>query len=165
MQTISFQSTADDLIAAYRLHFTASLKNFRCLQTLAPMGAILTVISMLGTRDKSLVSLASVAAQGFCLWGVLSGLILLGNWLLVPRRANRIYSQQKVLHDTVEITWTTDDITIMSKRGTVTLPWLDFISAHKNAKVLILLQSELMFNFIPNVCFFLFWHSTTYKAL
>ncbi len=98
---------------------------------------------------QNLGLVAAAFVGGILFWSVFLSIILLNNFLQLPRRIHRIYAQQKALHDLVEVTWTDAEIWMRSSHGNSTFKWSDFLKVYNNEKVVILLQSDALFNFIP----------------
>lgn len=149
METASFQPTADDLLAGNRLFYRTSLRSWRVARAFLLGGAVFAAVFLSCVWGQGLIVMAFTAIGGVVGWAVALGVILLGNYLQLPRRVRRIYAQQKALHDGVEVTWSEAGITITSSRGGGTFNWSDFLRMHRDDHVVILLQSEALFNFIP----------------
>ncbi|MEQ1954556.1 YcxB family protein [Mesorhizobium sp. CN2-181] len=77
------------------------------------------------------------------------GAILLSIHILLPWRVRRIFAQQKSLHDEIHIDWSDEEIAFKSERGYFKFRWNDFVKIAESKEVIILHQSDVMFNFIP----------------
>jgi hypothetical protein len=147
MQTASYQVTAQDLIAGYRLNFLSALKRRKVWVRSAVLAIVLGTGSAflfaddLGTVLGALVGVAYVA--------LLLSVIWLTCFLLLPRRARRIFAQQKALHDQITIEWSETLITVRSERGATTFKWSDFVRSLENRDIILLFQSDAVFNFVP----------------
>lgn len=149
MRTTSFKPTAEDLLAANRLFYFSSLRSARALRAFALGGIVFAILAAAWAWDENFTQPLLAGVAGFLFWTLLLSIILLGNFLQLPRRVRRIYAQQKGLHDLVEVTWTDAQFTLKTCRGVGTFDWSDFIRARRNGHVLILLQSDVLFNFVP----------------
>jgi len=99
--------------------------------------------------DEPAVAKLVTFLGGVLFWTLLLTLILMLNYLLLPRRVRRIFVQQKTLHDEVAIEWNDQSISFTSRRGASRFLWSDFLRVAENQKAIVLLQSDVLFNFIP----------------
>ncbi len=151
METVTYEATPVDVIGAYRLFYISSLRSGRTLRgLLIPAVVCAAVYGFLVWYLCGCISEVPLAClAGFAFWSGGVGIVLLGNYLHVPRRARRIYAQQKALHDVMVITWDDNEITLTSTRGVGSYNWSDFLKARRNEQALLLFQSDAAFNFIP----------------
>lgn len=148
MQSVTFQPTADDLLAANRVYFHSLLKGRRLLRPLligsAAVGAIgAAVFWALGGRPVLGFGI------GALYWVVLLAAILGTNYLLLPRRSRRTFAQQKALHQETEVAWEEDGITFRSAQGTTRFGWSDFVRIYEGSGAIIFFQSDALYNFVP----------------
>lgn len=86
---------------------------------------------------------------GVIIWTFFLGIFFLMNYLFIPRRARRIFLQQKNLHNEVALQWSDGGVSFKSAKGSSNFSWSDFIRIAENRHAIILLQSDALFNFIP----------------
>jgi len=96
------------------------------------------------------VLLALVAAGG----GVVSGLAGLAacigiNRLLLPRRARRLFAQQRTLHHEHRTTLDATGFRQRSVRADIALPWNELVYWHTGRDALLLYSNDLLAYFIP----------------
>jgi hypothetical protein len=149
MNSIAFQPTAEDLLAANRLNFMATVKSRRvakpyALGSLVVGGAIAYVF-----WAWQLGPIILGAAIGVAYWLTFLSLILLSAYLRLPRQVRRIYGQQKSLHDVTTVNWSDDSITFASDRANSKFRWVEFVKIIKGTETIILRQSDVVMNFIP----------------
>jgi hypothetical protein len=147
IQTASYEITARDLIAGYRLNFLSALKGRKVWVRCAVLTILLGAGSAFLFADD--LGIAIGALIGVAYGALLLSVIWLTCFLLLPRRARRIFAQQKALHDPIAIEWSEALITIGSNRGTTTFEWSDFVRSLENHEIILLFQSDAVFNFIP----------------
>lgn len=86
---------------------------------------------------------------GVAVWFLMLGAILAVNYLLVPARSRRAFAQQKALHHRVEVEWSPARIRLESQHGMSEFDWRDFLQVEQGRDVILLFQSEYLFNFVP----------------
>jgi hypothetical protein len=148
MPSISFQPTVEDVIAASRLHFGASFKTRRMLRAYLLGGAISAAagIGIAWVLDSSMVL---TALAGSACWFVFLSVVLLAGYLRVPGQARRTFAQQKSLQGNFTVEWSDAGISTTSERGRSRFEWGDFIAIVEGRDVILLRQTDLLFNFLP----------------
>ena len=145
--TIRFQPTYEDVLAGYRLNYRVTVRSGRIARAylLGTMilGAAGGACWYLGWID--IWMLIAIVAY----WPMAFSLILWSVYLRLPRQVRRIYSQQKSLHEETEVEWSAQEIGFRSGRGSSRFGWSDYMAWAENDQVIILRQSEALFNFIP----------------
>ena len=149
MPSASFVPTEADLIAANRLHFWASLKWKRTVRSYALGGLVFALTGTLYTEWDSAWAIIVGATVGFVFWSFLLACILAVNYILIPPRSRRAFRQMKTLQSQTEINWSPDRIQLKSAQGSSDFDWRDFIRIIQGREVILLLQSDYLFNFIP----------------
>ncbi|WP_442678036.1 YcxB family protein [Sphingomonas sp. ASY06-1R] len=149
MQSVTFQATPEDLVAAYRLNYALTVKSKRVLRGYL-IGGLLVAVAAGGAAWKwDLASVPLAMLGGFAYWVLVLSLIILAAYLRLPRQVRRIYRQQKSLHDEATVEWSDSGIDFVSARGRAHFVWSDFIGIFANRDVIVLRQSEALINFIP----------------
>ena len=149
MNSIAFQPTAEDLLAANRLNFVATVKSKQVARSYALGGLVLGIVTAYVFSTWQLGSTAIGAAIGVTYWTILLSLILLSAYLRLPRQVKRVYNQQKSLHDITTVRWSDEAISFSSSRANSSFQWADFVRIIKGNEIIILRQSDAMMNFIP----------------
>jgi len=90
MNSIAFQPTAEDLLAANRLNFVATVKSKRVARSYALGGLVLGIVTAYVFSTWQLGSTAIGAAIGVTYWTILLSLILLSAYLRLPRQVKRV---------------------------------------------------------------------------
>jgi hypothetical protein len=149
MPSTSFEPDAADLIAANRLHFWSSLRWRRTILGYFAGGALFAVIGMMFMWDSSGAAAVAGVIVGFAFWSLVLASILLVNFLLIPMRSRRTFVQQKALQYRVDVEWSDVGVSLTSEQGKSKFQWRDFLRVEQGKDVILLFQSEHLFNFIP----------------
>lgn len=117
-------------------------------------------------RHLFLLTACAVAGAILAFGGhVLMGLVLAGagvggvigevihSTFLLPRRAEKIYSQQAALRATYVYSWDKDGIRVSSDTVQATRPWSDYIKTLENQDLLLLYHSDVLFEIFPKSWF------------
>jgi hypothetical protein len=152
MASVSFQYLPEDFLDAWRLQMRHNSFVRAC--RFAPL--ILLFIGGLGVwtefRDHGLmVGLFSILPT-VILSGLLFGLNVLSDRVLLPGRAKRFLSQQKSLQGEVSIGWDAEGVAFVAQAGQSRMAWGDYFKWLENDSVLVLFQSELLLNVLPKRC-------------
>lgn len=145
--TVSFTLTPEDYADASRLHARRYFLNSIRLKLLA---AIIVVGASLAIGFSGLDSVAGSLAGG-----ALVGLVVLVAWIvfayffILPRQARKIYGQQKTLQYPVEAGWSSEAYSASSAAVASTVPWLDYHGWSADDKIILLMQSPILFQMLP----------------
>jgi hypothetical protein len=145
----SYEFGYADYLAANRLHWNLGFFGRRGLRMLLMIWAFYCVLALVfgGRWDVPSIISAVLTTLAFTLVAA-AGLIGL-NALLLPRRARRIYDQQRSLKGIYETQWDAETVTVSSPSGALRYGWGDFVKWSENADILMLYQSDVMFNAFP----------------
>jgi hypothetical protein len=149
MNSITFEPTAEDLLAANRLNFVATLTSRRVAKSYALGSLTLGAVVAYAFSAWQLGPIILGAVTGVAYWLVFLSFILLSAYLRLPRQVRRIYGQQKSLHGITTVDWSENAISFTSCRGTSKFYWIDFIKIIRGKEIIVLLQSDVVMNFIP----------------
>jgi hypothetical protein len=149
MYSVTFQPTPEDVIAASRLNYRATLRSRRVVRALFLPIVVLAVLGWFLAKPWSLGPAPLVAAIAGGYWLVVFPLILGVNYLRIPSRTRRTFAQQRALHDRTTITWSAEGIAFASDRGHTNFAWEDFVAIKKGRDAIVLRQSDLLMNFVP----------------
>lgn len=84
--------------------------------------------------------------------GAVAGLLGL-YFVFLPLKCARIYRQQRSLRAPFQFSWDESGISMRNELGEGRLAWGDFVKFEQNAKVILLYQSDVLFNVIPKSAF------------
>ena len=139
---IRFQTTEQDMVAAYRLHYTMSREKAAWV-----FGAfVLGLVGYLTTENTYAAALAGGAAG----LGIAHLAIL---YLVVPNRARHLYRQQKNLHTEHQVSWDDQCVYIRSESYNENLRWADLVKAKENDALVLLYRSDYHLSMIPKRSF------------
>ena len=149
MQSISFVPSESDLIAANRLHFWSSMRWKPTVRSYVLGGLLFAVIGTLFVLEENGWVIVVGAALGFLFWSLLLVAILALNYILIPRRSRHAFRQMKTLQSKTDINWSPERIQLRSAQGSSDFDWRDFVRIAHGRDVILLFQSDYLFNFIP----------------
>jgi hypothetical protein len=146
MTPVRLDYVADDYVAAMKLHGRW------------PMRRLLVGVGVGIAAAVALIVLPSawpaVAAAGV-LGGVIGWLICYAlSWLFyLPWKARRMFGQQKSLHETYELAWDDEGLSMRGRLGQGRTPWNDYLKKKENERIVLLYQSDLLFQMLPRRAF------------
>ena len=146
---ITFNTSAEDLLAAYRLNFRAKLKTKRAQRNLLMGGLVVGALCAAAAWIWPFAPLSIAAAIGVAYWMLFITAVFGAAYLRLPRQSRTIYAQQKSLHGRTTIEWDEKGITFKSVMGQSNFAWDDFIGIDAGSDVILLRQSDAVMNFIP----------------
>jgi hypothetical protein len=149
MQIASFETSPDDLLAAYRLNLKAKLKAKRAQRNFVVGGLAVGTISAVANWVWPFTSAPLAAAIGVAYWMLFLTAVFGAAYLRLPSQARTIYAQQKSLHGTTTVEWNKRGITFKSAKGESTFDWDDFTRVDASNDTILLWQSDAVMNFIP----------------
>lgn len=152
MVEVTFTPTAEDFVAMQRAVFASQLRSRRFLGRMAMLSvfAFLVGVVFLLVVDGT-VSLASAAALGIGIAGgfVGLGIIIGGTWLLLPRRARRLFAQQRSFHHEQRFVLTPDGLKLDSVRADSFYPWDELTGWLLSSRVLLIFSNDMTAYCLP----------------
>jgi hypothetical protein len=145
-RSVSLTLTADDYIAANRLHFLKCLRSRGALAALAMLVLAYLVWMTIAHIDRW--GTIGVIALNACLAAVVVWMVA-HYFLLVPVSTRRTYSKHKTLHRPYTYSWSETGLTITGTGGEWHLAWNDYLKWDENAEIFILYQAPRLFNMVP----------------
>jgi asparagine N-glycosylation enzyme membrane subunit Stt3 len=82
-------------------------------------------------------------------WSIWFVLVLLSNCFYLPWRCRKTFAQQKTLHQVTDKVIDEEGLSIVSGYGSARIPWGDFYKWKSNGRLILLYQSNRIFNMIP----------------
>ncbi len=76
-------------------------------------------------------------------------LFLLYRYVFFPKRIKKIFSQQKSMQVPFEMEFTEEGVIASNEFGDSKYPWENFLKWKENDDILVIYQSDVMFNIIP----------------
>lgn len=149
MQQVTFELTAQDLVAARKLHYRTYIKSKRAMRGYILGTAIILCLTLATIPIWGLATGLTITAMGLLYWCALLGAILLVGYWRVPSQSRRLFAQHKALVDRTTADWDSNGIAFTSAKGSTRLAWGDFTGLMEDDHSLLLLQNELLFNLIP----------------
>jgi hypothetical protein len=149
MRIATFNISADDLLAVYRLNLKAILRAKRTQRKFFMGGLAVGVLCVAAAWIWQFAPLMIAAAIGVAYWMLFLTAIFGATYLRLPRQSRTIYAQQKSLHGTMTVEWNDECITFNSVKGQSRFDWDDFTRIDASTDVIVLWQSDVVMNFIP----------------
>jgi len=149
MQIATFNTSAEDLLAAYRLNMRTKLRTRRVQRNLLLGGLAVGLLCIAAAWIWRFAPLPIAAAIGVVYWLLFIIAIFGAAYLRLPRQSRNIYAQQKSLHGTTTVEWDDRGITFKSPKRQSNFSWADFIGIEAGNDVVLLRQSDAVMNFIP----------------
>jgi hypothetical protein len=153
MASVSLQYRPEDFLDAWRLQLRHN--PFVRICQFSPL-IVFPVISgpsfWAEYRDHGLMVGLITILPILVLGGLLLGLGVLNDRVLLPRRARRFVSQQKSIQGETSIGWDAEGVAFIAKAGQSRIAWDDYFKWLENESVLVLFQSENLLNVVPKRC-------------
>ncbi|MCC2977622.1 YcxB family protein [Sphingomonas sp. PL-96] len=147
----AFTLSADDYVSMQRTVFVRQLRSRRFAIRLSLLQAAVLTASLL------FFVMAGEPLQEAAWLGVLTllagtiglSIVIGGHFLLLPRRARRLFTQQRMLHHPVEVTWDSAGICWRTPHGVTTYPWNQYIAWQRTPRLFLLYASDLVLYAVP----------------
>lgn len=148
---ITFQPTEADYLTAAKAFYLRQVRSHRFFGRLAMLVAfvftlVVGALLLLGTPVLEALMSGIV--------GALSGLVALVpclglNYLLLPRRARRLFKQSKSQHQPMTFGWSANDSFWHSAHAEQRLPWLHYHRWRETGSVYLLYLNDTLYQFVP----------------
>lgn len=141
--------TPTDAGSAFRFHYQRHFFSIKNLVISLTLFAFAAATSVLPSSDELLkilfflVSFFIIQFTGFALFSAVY-LLIVANWM-----GRRYFSQQLSLHEPMLIFWDDNGLKTESKSMSSFTPWDNYRIVAENNSIVLLYQSDLMFQFLP----------------
>lgn len=151
MVAVTFTPSAEDYVAVQRAMFVAQLRSRRFVRWAASLlGIALLAIFVLMLAMGERPGVALLTALGSMAGGAGGLAACIGiNRLFLPRRARRLFAQQRTLHHEHRTVFDASGFRQTSVRAEITLPWGELLHWHLGREVLLLYGNDLLAYFLP----------------
>ena len=147
----AFTLSAEDFVAMQRAVYLRQLRTRRFVVRLVLAAAAVWlagagVFHLLGEPQAEAFRLGL-----FILLGGAVGVTILigGTYLLIPRRARRLFAQQRMLHYPMEVAWDAQGIGWRTPHGETRIPWSDYLAWQRTPTLFLLYASDLLLYTVP----------------
>lgn len=142
MTPVRLDYVADDYVAAMKLHGRWPVRRL-----LIGVGIGLAAAAALFVLPRAWPAVAVAGVLG----GVIGWLICYAlSWLFyLPWKARRLFVQQKSLHETYELAWDDEGLSMCGRLGQGRTPWDAYLKKKENEAIVLLYQSDLLFQMLP----------------
>jgi hypothetical protein len=147
---VSFTPEMADYIAASRAAWSRSMRQRPFFVRLAVISLVVAMAGFaFGWSDGTLGD--AVAAAGIAVGAVLLWLFLVCGltWLLIPRRAGRLFRQQKTLNQENIFSWNDEGLSYRTPKGHSDLTWDDLHGWFERPAVFLFLLNDRLHHFVP----------------
>ncbi|SFN97507.1 YcxB family protein [Sphingomonas sp. OK281] len=145
----AFTPIADDYIAVARGSFLRSLKRRRFIVRMV-------IILLIGAAAGAAIGLLDTGSvrTGDVLFGVCIALIWLAvilaiAFVFIPRRARRLFRQQRALDREFSFAWTDERVVFRSDTSMSDMPWSDYHDWFETKAIFAFGLNEQLFHFAP----------------
>ena len=144
-RTILVQIGVEDYVAAQRLHTRWTRKRVLISLCAAVAGAVLLLL------DQPWSFIAGCGLIG----GVAGGTVAfeIARRYQIPRRARRLFAQQKNLQRPLTFSWDDEGLSWTSANGSGKTPWVDYLKWGQDERLFLLYHSDAMFQMLPKRAF------------
>lgn len=146
---IRFHLTADDYVEATRLYAARTSRHGPWI-VVGVIWLIYAGLAFLIIDEWDWRSGAASAALGAA---VAALVLMLLYRFTIPRRSRRIFAQQKSLHDEIEAKWDEAALDLATSSARSRHRWADFLKWTEGQNVILLYQSDAVFNMLPKRAF------------
>lgn len=146
----SFRPDVDDYIGAARVWYMHALQARRFAVRASIMLALVTVGGALIVWDEPDLMYRALFVLGMT--GGFIGLItilMLISYALLPRRATRLFHQQRILARDFAFRWNDVDTVSSSTSGTSTIPWGDYHDWAEGRATFLFFFNDQLYQFVP----------------
>ncbi|MES2055609.1 MAG: YcxB family protein [Pseudomonadota bacterium] len=146
----SFRPNVDDYIAAARVWYMHALRKPRFSIRLSIITALVAFGGVLITWDDS-----SLGYRLLFVFGMMAGFLILMTMLmlisyaLLPRRATRLFRQQRTLEHDFVFRWDDAGTDTRSDVGTSMIAWTDYHAWAEGRAAFIFFLNDQLYHFIP----------------
>lgn len=145
----SYRPEATDYVSASRAAWWRSVKQRRFWRRNAITFAVIAILAAAAAWgfqfDDKLMFVGCVVAGGVV--GAVACVAI--GFVLLPRRARRLFRQQKTLQGEFVLDWSPQGARFVSSKGTSDLLWSDYIDWAENDGVFILTINDGLYHFVP----------------
>lgn len=142
-RTIAFTLTSDDYVAAQQLYLRGRYSHPLMRVLLAILGILFLTGLFLPTGDAFFNALMVGAGAG----GL--AMVPFSYYVFMPRRARKLYDQQKTLHQPIEAVWSETGYDARSGETRGNVVWSDYHKWAADDKIVLLYQADNLFQMVP----------------
>ena len=153
--SVTFTPSEADYVDAIRANFLCAMRRRRTLRPIVIIALVFAAIGAgLGLIDRSSPAWTAVYALGGLAYGaVLFALIYLTSYLLLPRRAGRLFRQQRSIQQSFEYRWSDAGLEWSSVQGNGRFPWNDLHGWRETKPTILIYMNDTLFQFLPQRVF------------
>lgn len=135
-----------DYLAALRLHARWTRRRW-----------IITALVMLAAAVVGWASFPHwpAVAAGAVVGGIIGSVVWRGVawWWYLPRLARRVFAQQRILHESMEVAWSEAGLSMRQPQASSITSWANYLRRRQDERVLLLYHSEVLFQMLPRRAF------------
>ncbi len=144
-----FKPAVEDYIAVSRGSFLRSLRRRKCMVGATCIALVAGPAGVaIGIGDSTTLSITAF------LYGVGAGILwIIAVWIAIfamaPRRARRLFHQQRSLDRTFSLAWTDERLTFTSDTSTSNMPWSDYHGWFETKDIFAFGLNAQLYHFAP----------------
>lgn len=147
-RSISLTFTADDYVAANRLHFLQQLRNrWRAIPALTVWFAAYLIWMWVAYVDRW--NAIGIIASSACFVVFPAIMFTASYFLFIPIFTERTYRKQKTLHRPYICSWSETGLTLANENGEWRNAWSDYLKRREDARIFIFYLAPRLFNMVP----------------
>ncbi|MGH6612891.1 YcxB family protein [Sphingomonas sp.] len=146
----SFRPDVDDYIGAARVWYMHALRKRRFSVRLSIITALVAFGGVLITWDEPDLGYRLLFVLGMMAgFLALMTVLMLISYALLPRRATRLFRQQRTLENDFTVRWDGTGTDTRSDVGTSKIAWVDYHAWAEGPAAFILFLNDQLYHFIP----------------
>ena len=148
---VTFRPTREDYINSVRQNYVRLLRSlafYRRILIYAFVAA--TIVAIVPIAFGEPIVRALIVATSASVVGALAGIVCaLINLQLIPRRAGRLFEQQRSLHRDMQFMWDDAGTFWKTERAETTRPWSDYHRWQEGRDCYLIYLNDSLFEFVP----------------
>lgn len=154
MPEVIFTPQASDYGELQRIVFRQQLQSRRFVGRLSVLllGAVIIMTIVMIAVGESAASAVRLAILSAAFGAIGLFIVLAGTYLLMPRRAARIFRQQRILHHQMRTSWSSEGLVLTTPHGETRYPWRELHAWAEGSGMVLIQASDLLCYFVPKRC-------------
>jgi len=147
-RSVSLTLTADDYVAANRLHFLQHLRTrWRAIVAFTIWFAAYLIWMWVAYNDGW--NATAMIATSACFVAFPLILMVAKYFLFIPISTRRTFQKQKTLHQPCIYSWSEAGLTLANESGEWRVAWSDYLKWREDGRIFMFYQAPRLFNMVP----------------
>ncbi|MDF0488134.1 YcxB family protein [Sphingomonas sp. H39-1-10] len=153
-RSVTFTPSEADYVAAMRANFVRAIRRRRVIFRVTIAALVFAAIgAAIGLADGGILWAVPYALGGLTYGAILFAIIYVSSYLLLPRRAARLFRQQRSIHQSFDYRWSEDGLEWSSPQGSGRFPWTDLHGWRETKPAVLIYMNDTLFQFLPQRAF------------